>query len=234
MPSLNLILITRPQPDANDYAKRVEAAGFKTLVEPVLRVEPLPFAVPDTDAYDGLVFTSTNGVRLSPPGFDAGLPVYCVGKKTANEATAKGFTNVVSADGDAAALSALLKEKAHGQKLLHIHGKHVGGGGVKGASIEDLIVYQTNRIPNLSPSCIRALKEKRIQAVTFFSARTARTFINLIQKHDLLETLGAIKLLSISDSVLSSVRTYRWAGTYTSETPDAIGMLTLIKGVCVK
>jgi uroporphyrinogen-III synthase len=232
---MNLVLITRPQPDADDYAKRVEAAGFKTLVEPVLRVEPLPFPVPDTGKYDGLVFTSTNGVRLSPSGFDPDLSVYCVGKKTATEAKTRGFTNVISADGDAAALSALLREKAHNKRLLHIHGRHVAGGGLKGPGhIEDLIVYQTTRVLNLSPACIRALKEKKIQAVTFFSARTARTFINLIQKHELFETLGAIKLLSISDSVLQSVRAYRWAGTYTSETPDAGGMLNLIRKVCAK
>ena len=237
MPSSKSILITRPEPDATEFAGRVKATGFEPIVCPVLRIEQLPFALPDLTKYQGFVFTSTNAVRLLPSGLATSMPVYCVGDKTAGEAKRHGFTNITSAGGNAADLAVLLKTlpELAGKRLLHMRGVHVAGTDLKAmAEIDGLDIYRTVRSENLSPLAVRAMKERRVNAVTLFSARTARTFVNLAQKHSLLETLSAIKLLCISEAVLQSVRTYGWAQTYTAATPDAPAMLGLIKSVCAK
>lgn len=237
MANQKFILITRPEPDSSDFGARVKLAGLEPMVCPALKIERLPYTAPDLTKYHGLVFTSTNAVRFLPPGMAQSMPVYCVGDRTAREAKIHGFREITSAGGNAADLAVLLKYVPGTgiKKFLHISGRHVAGADLKTLNmVDNLEIYKTVRAENLPPSCVRAMKERQVEAVTFFSARTARTFVNLAQKHGLLETFSAIKLLCISDSVLQSVRTYGWAGTYTAKAPDAPAMLDLIKSVCAK
>ena len=92
----NLIVITRPIEDAEDYAGELQAAGFKTFVEPMLSIEALDFEVPDLKDYDGLILTSANALRIyreNVGAVDLEISVYCVGKHTAAYAHSCGFKN---------------------------------------------------------------------------------------------------------------------------------------------
>src|SRR4051794_27371950 len=65
------VLVTRPHPDNEATTERLRARGFKVLLAPMLRFEPVAFRL-DTDSdYGGVVFPSAHllwGVRpqLSP------------------------------------------------------------------------------------------------------------------------------------------------------------------------
>lgn len=112
------VLVTRAEPGASETGERLKALGYQPIVEPVFAIEPLPAALPP---FDALAFTSANGVRvfakLSPR---RDPPVFCVGARTAEAARDAGFLNVVSADGDVAALAGLIESKlAPGAQLLH-------------------------------------------------------------------------------------------------------------------
>jgi uroporphyrinogen-III synthase len=112
------VLVTRSEPGASETAERLSAAGYEPIVEPVFVIEPVAAALPD---FDALAFTSANGVRqFATLSSRREMPVFCVGARTAEAATEAGFTDVMSADGDADALVALMVKKLPKQaRLLH-------------------------------------------------------------------------------------------------------------------
>lgn len=84
----NLIVITRPAADARRYKAAVEALGLSCFLEPLLRIDAGQEPVPKPKPYQGLIFTSVNGIRHFCGGEAfKGLDTYCVGTRTAEVAT---------------------------------------------------------------------------------------------------------------------------------------------------
>lgn len=102
------VWITRTAPGANRLAHRVREAGFEPIVSPLLMTDP-DFPTPDLasmlDEVAALAFTSVNGLRFADLTPRRDWPVFTVGDRTAEAARAKGFTDVISADGDARTLA---------------------------------------------------------------------------------------------------------------------------------
>lgn len=119
-----VILLTRPAPDSAAFAGALRARlpEARVVISPLLRIEwlgPLP-----DGAFDGLIFTSRNGVRAYLALGGPLLPCYCVGPGTADEARAAGF-RAAEATGDARSLEALIRADRPAGRWLHAHGRHV-------------------------------------------------------------------------------------------------------------
>ncbi|HRK65281.1 MAG TPA: uroporphyrinogen-III synthase, partial [Terricaulis sp.] len=121
------IAITRALPDAEESAARIRALGGEAIIAPLLTIIPMAY---DTNVEDAqaLIFTSIAGVRAFPDARRMHAKrVLTVGDASAHAAREAGFTDVRSADGDAAALAAMaiatLDPKAG--PLIHIRGTHV-------------------------------------------------------------------------------------------------------------
>ncbi|MCC7304820.1 MAG: uroporphyrinogen-III synthase [Alphaproteobacteria bacterium] len=234
------ILITRPTEEAACYASELEAMGFRVFIQPVLEINPVPFTMPAPADYQALLFTSVNGVRAFPEKSGFGpVQVYCIGDRTAEEAAKKGFENIISAGGSGEDLAALAAQKAdpRGKKLLHVRGEHAAQELDKifqnlGFACDKLVVYSAKPAAALYPECAALIKNKEVGAVTFFSRRTAETFMELCGKQGLLDYLKNIKLLSISRAVLKSVPADVWAGTYSAAAPDRAAMNSLLRTHC--
>ena len=235
----NLIVITRPIEDAEDYAGELQAAGFKTFVEPMLSIEALDFEVPDLKDYDGLILTSANALRIyreNVGAVDLEISVYCVGKHTAAYAHSCGFKNVFSVDGTGADLLQFLLDdpQSKARRFLHLCGRHVAFPIAEKLKIADvsctaLPVYHTEKRSHFSDEFVSLLKSERIQAVTFFSIRTAQAFVDCVSKSESESGFSSIKSLSISKPVLECVRILPWVEAYASESPDRIGIMQLLK-----
>ncbi|MGB0719225.1 MAG: uroporphyrinogen-III synthase [Bdellovibrionales bacterium] len=239
----DLIVITRPEPDASDYALELSDAGFSVLIQPILAVRAVPVNVPDLSRYQGLLFTSAQGVRFLCHQTDRrDIAVYCVGKYTAQAAREAGFTDVHHTGGTGADLAGYVaaRDGAAGRSFLHIRGRDVAFSIAlslqeRGVHCDEAIVYQAVAVQDFSPDFIDALGKNRIAAVTFFSKRTAQAFMDLIAQSDsqyrLGDCLADIKALSISAPVLECVRVVPWGGVYVSKTPDRGGMLALLREI---
>lgn len=235
MTKIGAVLVTRPQPEADDFAGDLGRLGYTAIIEPMLTIHSAGFDLESAGDYGGLVFTSVNAVRaVAGSGFDRDVPVYCVGDQTAR-AAAERFDNVMSAQGTQAELIDLIGKNYKGSRpLLYLCGEQVTGDlaaalGKKAVAIVPLVVYRAEAAVQFSPACLSAIKEKTLAAVTFFSARTARVFFELVAWHGLQDDLDPIKLLSISEAVLKSVPSYGHGRTYTAQTPDRDGMTKLVK-----
>ena len=119
MSDLRRVWVTRARPGADRTAGRVNALGFKPLVAPLLEIHPR-LSAPDLAGVQTLAFTSANGVAVfSALSGARDLPVLTVGDATAHAAREAGFATIRSADGDLAALAALIRAEASGLTILH-------------------------------------------------------------------------------------------------------------------
>jgi uroporphyrinogen-III synthase len=102
-----VVWITRTEPGADRLADRVREAGFEIVVSPLLVRDPdFRPAGPVLDGVAALAFTSVNGLAFADLTPRRDWPVFAVGDRTAEAARRKGFTEVVSAAGDATSLAA--------------------------------------------------------------------------------------------------------------------------------
>jgi len=240
---MGLVVVTRPEPDASDYADELKSHGFDVFIEPMLEIEPADFDAPDLDAYDGVLVTSANALRFLDPRFrgeDSHLVVYCVGKYTAQAARDAGFANAISVDGTGADLLAyvLALPDVRQKRFLHLCGDYVAFPLVtklceEGVPAKSLVVYKSVQVDEFSDFFVGLLQDKQadgqVEAITFFSKRTAEAFVRIVRKTESESALAGIKALSISDAVLECVRVLPWQAAHCSKTPDRVGMLELLK-----
>ena len=125
-PRSPLVLITRPEESARTLQQELEARGYATLIEPMLSIEHLGPMAPLPDHVQAIVLTSAHAV---PALSDAAksLPVFAVGRTTGEAARAAGCAQVISGDGDGAALARLIAGRCRPEDgaILHIAGETV-------------------------------------------------------------------------------------------------------------
>lgn len=239
-----LIVVTRPQPEADDYARELKEQGFDVFIEPMLVYQAVNFIKPDLSDYAGLLLTSSQGLAAFFDQFSAADAmrfegsVYCVGQHTARQARAYRFQNVVSVDGTGKDLAEHVAEleTAGTGRFLHVRGRDIAfaiGESLRGqgVDIDELIVYEAVPVKEFSGAFKDVLVENAAEVVTFYSKRTAENFLRLISEGGHEKRLLGIKALSISPRVLECVRMQRWADLYVSETPDRAGMLKVLNSI---
>ncbi len=190
------VLVTRPLPDAQATAASLRAKGYEVLLAPMLRFEPVAFH-DDRDAqYGGVIVTSANALRgietrLAGSRLLA-LPLFAVGEHTADAARAAGFTNVISANSDAAGLreriSAGVKAKAlkKTSPLLYLAGADLardlaGELGERGFTVVTQTTYRMVPLSSLPDEAREAFAADRVEAVLHYSRRSARAFIEAVR-----------------------------------------------------
>ena len=237
--SAPLVLITRPAEDAQSFAKDVQALELETFIAPMLSIEFLDVDLPNIDKFQALIFTSANAVRgLADKISDTAIPVYTVGARTAEEAKNAGFTNVYSAGGNVNDLVRLITENISDttKPLLYLSGEYTARSldellSAQDIELETIVLYTQKQTSRFGEALIKILEQHENIFLSFFSKRTADTFLSLARTHNLLTVLGKIKILCISNEVLKCVQHHNWAGMHVSQTPDRAGMIALIKHV---
>jgi uroporphyrinogen-III synthase len=118
------LLIVRPQPGADETARRARALGLEAIVAPLFALRALDWAPPDPAGFDAVLLTSANAARLGGPGLQPflALPCYAVGERTAAAARVAGFAEVRTGPADGAALAAMAERDGAG-KMLRLGGR---------------------------------------------------------------------------------------------------------------
>lgn len=229
------VLVTRPRFDAERTALKLAALGHQALIDPVIEIETLPFALPQKN-YDALVFTSANGVRALPPKISAALlalPVFTVGGGTADAARERGFRQTESADGDVNALAALLaKRLARQSRVLHLAGEDRAGDlpGMLAAHdihVDVLSVYKARARSALEAETVAAFAQKKIAVVLHYSPRSAEAFVKLAQAAGIREAMLQVRHLCISEAAAAPLRKHD-AKIAIAAAPDETSLLALL------
>ncbi len=196
------LVITRPEEQSEAFMHGLLERGAEPFLFPVIETappedwNPLDTAIQKLDSYEGLIFTSVNGVkffmrRLKEKGKDVrelkGLRLYAIGPKTEQAVKALGImVDVVPEDFVAESLiDSLGKENIKGKKFLLPRAAVARETlpdqlRAQGATIDVAPAYRTVRPQTDTGELILRLKEGSIHAVTFTSSSTVTHFMELI------------------------------------------------------
>jgi uroporphyrinogen-III synthase len=211
------------------------------LLEPLLAIVPRdPVDWPrGHEGAQGLLVTSANGARaFARCDARRGLPVYAVGAASAAAARDLGFTAVVSAGGDVDDLARLVAERldpAAGPLLHPAAAKPAGDlqGALADAGFSVLRAVLYDAVPRraLSEPTAAALNQGVIDAVTFFSPRTAAAFVSLVQAAGLGAACGGIAAVCLSPAVAAAVQPLAWRAVAVAASPDQAALLAALDGL---
>ena len=120
--------------------------------------------------------------------------------------------------------------------LLHIHGSTVTGNldkflTSKGFSVRSAVLYDAVAADELSPVARDYLAQGKIHIILFFSPRTARTFVRLVQQAGLAHRCDTIIAICLSSAVAEAGSALVWGGVQIASTPDRAAMMQLCVAV---
>lgn len=230
------VLITRPQLEAQRFARELAVAGHEPVIAPLFGIAPLPVPA-DLDARlrgsQAILLTSANGASaLAAASSLRTRPIYAVGQATAAAAEGLGFATVFSADRDAEALAALVRRmlKPADGPLLHVSGEDVAVDlatllSADGFTVDRAELYAARAIERLPDAARIALGTDTVDAASFFSPRAATTFAELVAKAGLADRLGNVVAVAISEAALNPVASLGWRKTIVAGTPTQAGVI---------
>ena len=215
------LLVIRPEPGADATAARITAAGHHALIMPLFGVEAVSWNAPSALVYDGLLLTSSNAVRNCGAQISAlaHLPVYAVGKVTAEAAQKHGLRVGKTGDAGAEALLAGLS----GRRLLWLAGEdHTELVAPASVHVDTHIVYRSAVLP-VPASFI----ETAMQAdyVMLHSPRAAAHFASLVSSAGL--NKSAISIAALSENIALAAGS-GWKMVYVAAQPNDAALLSCL------
>jgi uroporphyrinogen-III synthase len=233
------VVVTRPQADGERTASVLRAHGHEVLVAPLMKIETV--AADLSGGWTGVIVTSANA-----PAAIAGnaardnlikLPLFAVGRRSADAARKAGFADVTSAGGDVRDLVRMLVALGADAKapLLYLAGEDRAADLVaeltaRGIAAEMRIVYRAVTAP-FPPVLIEALKAGEVDAVLHFSRRSADNYIAGAKQAGIAGPALAVRHLCLSAQVAKPLAgAWRIAVAPQPEEPALIELLQASPG----
>lgn len=211
---------------AQESAARFEALGLKPIIAPLLTLGPPPVMPPMPPHNAILIFTSPNGVDAFCGLSDARhYPVITVGDKTAQICKLAGFTDVTSASGTAADVTALILKNPHPDcPYWHMAGRHV-----RGAITEDLYAagLRAERHMIYVSAPVTALPEidlKAVDVIALYSPLAAKTLAGFAPD------VTSLTALSISAATDCGLGALMFKARVIADAPNEGAMLKALSG----
>lgn len=199
------VVVTRAREQAGDLVRALQDRGAEALVAPLIRIQPLEnlgplrAALSGLSAYRWVVFTSQNAVQivldrlvawgLTPRVFSS-TSIAAIGTATADSLRQRGLIPALVPDEFVAeALAGALIERSGGSLV----GARVLVPSAEdarealaaqlrqhGATVETIPVYRTLPVRADFSALVAEINARRIDAVTFTSSSTVRSFVDLV------------------------------------------------------
>lgn len=229
------VMLTRPRTDSDALAAHLRSRGHDVHLEPMLEIDPTGAEI-SLNGVQAILATSANGIRCLATTTDRrDLPLYAVGDATADCARGAGFEAVHSAHGDSQALLALVVARLDPSagKLIHVRGMDATGdlsGALEasGFAVEPAILYKATKVDLLSETGRNFISGEKIDSILFFSPRTARTFVSLVNEAGLRDHCTYIAALCLSQAVADAAKALSWRDVRIAATPDQLAMIRIL------
>jgi uroporphyrinogen-III synthase len=226
------VLVTRPEPDASEFAALCRENGLAPVLCPLMKVV-FETAKVDLEGVGALAFTSANGVRAYlANSADKSPPVFAVGEATAQTAAEAGFSEVKTAGGDVEALAGLIGEHrdSFSGEVLHIAGAARAGDLIAALEAQNiaarrLTLYTMREAEALPP----AILSTAAGWVALFSPRTAALFARLVERAGASERFGNMRAACLSDAVAEAAGAMAWRSVDVAGARNAAAMVALMK-----
>jgi uroporphyrinogen-III synthase len=229
----HLVLVTRPKEQAKDLIQSIYGLGGIPLVQPLLSIVKCNPSFDGLDRPEAIIITSSQAVVMVPYASADSIPVYCVGKKTAEQAKQAGYLYVQSAEGNVQDLIKLIRHRVkQGDKILYLRGEFITHNLVQDLRdyvCQEIIMYQALAIDYFSQDILDKFSE--IAVITLFSPRSGQILKMNIDRYSLETYLLRIKLLCLSEAVLESVQDLPWASCHVSPQPNIDSFVTKLRDI---
>jgi len=229
------LAVTRPQDDSARTAAALRAHSHKVLVAPLMRIEPV--AVDLRANWGGVIITSANAaaaIAAHPVrGALIKLPLFAVGRRSADAAQQAGFTNIITAGGDVRDLIRIITARRADASapLLYLAGEDratdlIGDLAMRGIAAELAVVYRAVTAPFPS-ALVAALKAGEIDAVLHYSKRSAENFLTgAAQAGISVQALG-VRHLCLSTQIAEPIAVAGGKRIAIASRPDDLAMIEL-------
>ena len=212
------ILLTRNLEDSKDLIVKFKSIGFKVSNLPLLEFSKVSYKKINFSIFDAIIFTSSNAIKfLELKNINKNILCFCVGSSTENTARSKGFHQVFAADGNVRNLKELVEQNlmSKDKKILYVSGEIVSYPLdkellLKGYNVNRLVNYSARHNKNLDLSFLNLLKKDMPDLVYVYSENSAKSFLNLIKKYELVDYWMNTNLMCIGEKTSSVLNTIKW------------------------
>jgi uroporphyrinogen-III synthase len=231
------VLITRPEPDAQETAARVAALGYRPVLAPAIRIEPRALSLAGIGRLQAVLVTSGNAIPSLPESLHA-TPLLAVGDATAAKARSSGFWRVSSAGRDAAALARMAQFSCDsgGLPLLVVTGESQGGPLVaalrlRGFRVVRRVAYAARPCGRVADAAWRELAAGRVDTALFFSPASALAFTGAIRRRGVMACarLAPVTAIAISYATAHALSPLPWASIRVASAPNQDELLAWLK-----
>jgi uroporphyrinogen-III synthase len=231
------VVLTRPKEDSERTAEAVRTHGHDVLIAPLLRIEPVNAELRPN--WGGVIITSANAAAAlaAHPAREGliRLPVFAVGKRSADAAREAGFTDITTAGGDVRDLVRTIVEHHADAKgpLLYLAGEDRSGDllgdlTVHGVAAELVVVYRAVAA-SLPMALLRALRANQVDAVLHFSRRSAESYIAGSVAMGAATVALAVRHFCLSEQVAEPLRNAGAKSVAVAMRPDEAAMIELLE-----
>lgn len=231
------ILVTRPEPDNRATEAKLRAKGYRALLAPLLRFEPVPAAL-GNDTFAGVIITSANALRATQiPETLRALPLFAVGDHTAAAARQAGFADPRSAHGDVKSLMALVAKEGT-SPLLYLAGEDVSADlgaqlAKSGIAVITRTVYRMAAAHALPDDVKAALTNGGVKAVLHYSRQSAAAFVAAARAAGLQAAL-ALPQVCLSDRIAQFLKEAGATRLAVAAAPDEEALLKALATIAPK
>ena len=212
------VLLTRPLEDSKDLIFNFKSKGFKVSHLPLLNIQKINYEQIDFNSYEALIFTSSNSIRnLETKNINKETTCFCVGFATERSVKLRGFKNIFAAEGNVNNLKELILQNFTDKqkKILYVSGEIVTQRldielKSEGYSVNRLINYKVLHNQNLDLEFLKKLKEDIPKIIYVYSENSAKSFLNLIEKYELVDYWMNTNLMCIGEKTSLVLNEIKW------------------------
>ena len=212
------ILLTRPLEDCKELIIKFQSLGHKVSHFPVIKIESKKHEEIKFKEFSGFIFTSSNAIKnLNIKNINKNSFCFCVGSATEKTARFNGFQNVYSADGNVNNLKEIILQNFNYKdgKMLYVSGEIISSNLDKdltseGYTVKRIINYSVLPVEGISEQFIKDLKSSIPNMVYVYSENSARNYLNLLKKYNLLDYWMDTNLMCLGEKTSSVLNEIKW------------------------
>ena len=212
------ILLTRPLEDSQELILKFKSLGHQVSHLPVINIEKKDYENINLNEFKGIIFTSANAIKnLDVSKINKNIFCFCVGEATEKIVKEKGFQNIFTASGNVANLKEIILQNFDQKigNLVYISGEIISYDldselKKEGYTIKRIITYKVNSNQILSDEFIKELKSSIPEIVFIYSENSARSYLNLLKKYNLLDIWMETNLMCLGEKASSVLNEIKW------------------------
>jgi len=212
------VLITRNIEDSIELIQKFKSNNIKVSNLPLLKIKKKNYNQINVNSFDTVIFTSSNSIKfLDLKNINKNILCFCVGSSTEKTARLNGFQNIIAADGNVRNLKELIQQNLSikDRKVLYVSSEIVSYPLDKeliseGYNVKRLVNYSVKHNENLDLLFLQSLKKDIPNLVYVYSENSAKSFLNLIKKYELVDYWMNTNLMCIGEKTSSILNIIKW------------------------